>query len=541
MGYAEIVSGGEDGLYTIRIDSGEAQRIALTAAYEQKIVLIDENIVEVQTAVTAHDALVAASVANLTAILDEIVASQQAGDFGLSELAQRVYAQALQEQATLIGQGEPNRTALQKLRVARAEALRNIARFNTLQTLETRSAWCADFTEGAAGFVATIEIPGEPSSVLVAPTCRAPALATDGQLRARDLMSPEQCYFNAAILPGWQRHLPTFREGTLTFINWEGNFGNVTLGAALSSAQGLNVNDRTSLLGVDFEYMQTNCRAFDNDSRVVIDLLLGWEAPKIIGFFDNPRPDPPTFYGPIGDGVYLEDEAVSFNLSSYWLYGNGERTFSLEAGTLPAGLSLNTSTGVVSGAPTTAGVSSGIVVRCADSLYNEAKNRRYDDSNAFSMTVYGGWNFFTPISMDLMSATDTEYIYFYLTTDILDEDFGGYVEGDGRVRTEIEALDIPRAQADIEQWVEGAHLVGFPSLWYRATYTGDAAWEQSESTQLPNVWYPGLPILEWNYVKVIDGVGTYSGTYTIQIATDEDGTNVVCQISGSLEATLVDP
>lgn len=48
--------------------------------------------------------------------------------------------------------------------------------------------------------------------------------------------------------------------------------------------------------------------------------------------------------------------------------GTGPYTFSLVAGTLPAGLSLNTSTGTISGTPTTAGTASGLQVRVTDSL-----------------------------------------------------------------------------------------------------------------------------------------------------------------------------
>lgn len=56
-------------------------------------------------------------------------------------------------------------------------------------------------------------------------------------------------------------------------------------------------------------------------------------------------------------------------------------TFSVQTGTLPAGITLNAETGQISGTPTTAGVSSGIVIRVTD----EAGNT--DDLAPFTLTV----------------------------------------------------------------------------------------------------------------------------------------------------------
>ena len=47
--------------------------------------------------------------------------------------------------------------------------------------------------------------------------------------------------------------------------------------------------------------------------------------------------------------------------------GTGTKTFSLASGTLPAGLSLNSSTGAITGTPTTAGTASGLQLRVTDS------------------------------------------------------------------------------------------------------------------------------------------------------------------------------
>ncbi|MFC3322717.1 DUF2460 domain-containing protein [Mesorhizobium cantuariense] len=56
-------------------------------------------------------------------------------------------------------------------------------------------------------------------------------------------------------------------------------------------------------------------------------------------------------------------------------------TFTVHSGSLPAGITLNSSTGVVSGTPTTVGTSSGIVIRVTDDVGST------DDLDAFSIEV----------------------------------------------------------------------------------------------------------------------------------------------------------
>lgn len=151
--------------------------------------------------------------------------------------------------------------------------------------------WCADLTEGTeyGTVVATHEIPGEPGYTVIAPACRAPA-ADDGQVIAREVMSPSQAYYNAAILPGWQKWQPTFRIGTLSDLDKQADTATVTLDAATSTAQGLAINQSSILSAVPIEYMTCNAEAFENDDRVVVQFIdQEWGNPKVIGFESNPR------------------------------------------------------------------------------------------------------------------------------------------------------------------------------------------------------------------------------------------------------------
>ena len=90
---------------------------------------------------------------------------------------------------------------------------------------------------------------------------------------------------------------------------------------------------------------------------------------------------PVAFSGTVENQAGTEGEAFSFNLSTFFAGNETPFAYSVQAGTLPAGLSLNSSTGVISGTPTTAGVSSGLVIRATDAMLNTA------DSNTFSITI----------------------------------------------------------------------------------------------------------------------------------------------------------
>jgi len=71
----------------------------------------------------------------------------------------------------------------------------------------------------------------------------------------------------------------------------------------------------------------------------------------------------------------------SLNLSTYFSGTETPFTYAVQSGTLPTGLTLNSSTGEITGTPTTAGTASGIVIRATDGNSDTA------DSNSFSIDV----------------------------------------------------------------------------------------------------------------------------------------------------------
>ena len=294
MGKATIVGGGPDGLYSVALDYGSEARDARVAKITARLAELANTIGILQDAVDAQQAIEDAQKGAVGAAIDAYAAAREA-DAATLAAALAAYTAA----ATALAQ-EKQKTAelqwpLDLLKNEQAQLTKNQTYWDGLVLTETVPAWCADLTEDASGLVATIEIPGENALVLVAPAAPAPG-PTDGLLTAREVQSPEQVFWNAAVLPGWQKWKPTYRLGTITALDVEADTASVTLDAATSSAQGLNVNQATSLTAVPVVYMSCNALAFEVGDRCVVAFTgQSQDAPKVVGFRDHPKACAPEF------------------------------------------------------------------------------------------------------------------------------------------------------------------------------------------------------------------------------------------------------
>lgn len=289
MGKATITAGGPDGSYTIDLDFGGAVRTAkidkLAKFITDTQTSIEKEQVEAdkdKTKEDAQQALVTSYLNSYVAMANSAAASgipadPKAFNFELTKLIQMRAANA------------PRKLKLQQLKAAKAQAEKDRSYWQGLQLTETRQAWCVDFTEDAAGVVDTLDVPGESELILIAGGGAAPNDG-GGQLTAREVQSPEQVFFNAAILPGWQKWRPTYRTGVITAL-YADDTADVKLDDAKSSAQGLSINQTSTLKAVPVQYMDCNADAFEVDDKVVIRFDgQSWDAPKVIGFVTNPKP-----------------------------------------------------------------------------------------------------------------------------------------------------------------------------------------------------------------------------------------------------------
>lgn len=293
MGFATIVSGGADGRYTVSMDYGSATQTAVLAALSLQLAQLDIKLANAQAAVNTADDREAVQVARYNAAIASFIAAHPNGFApGSPTLDDSAILAELKALRLLQVAHLPARITLDGVKFERAEVLRTIARWNAFVPTESRQVWCTDYTEDASpgAVVATMDIPGESVLMVLAPGCRAWS-ASDGEMVATDVMSPAQAYFNAAILPGWQIDKPTYRWATVTAVDFEGSTLDVAVAAAVSSAQSLDVNAETTLLGVPVDYMGSGAVVFEVDDRVVVKFLgQDWSSPRVEGFLDNPRP-----------------------------------------------------------------------------------------------------------------------------------------------------------------------------------------------------------------------------------------------------------
>ena len=339
MGKATIISGGTEGNYTIKMDYGKAARDARVVKITARLTEIEQKITDARNEVNTQLIIEAGALADAEAAINDYVAATQAIAPALQAVtyaaqavqylsasptatpeektqAQEALTQAeadykaaqegpkkamdVQAKAALALVKEKSATAplelaFDLLNDEKKELGLEKSRLEGLTLEETMQAWCADYTEDGAGDVATVEIPGENTHVLIAPGAAAHSSA-DGTLAARELMSPEQAFLNAAILPGWQKFKPTYRRATITALDEDADTASVQFIDDVSSAQKLGINRYPSLDGVPVKYMACDAAAFEVGDKCLVRFKgQDWSFPEVAGFVTNPRPCSPEF------------------------------------------------------------------------------------------------------------------------------------------------------------------------------------------------------------------------------------------------------
>jgi len=321
MGKATIVSGGPDGSYQVRLDYGKATQTARLEAIAARLVVVAEKLVTALEDLNLQEYTEAESLAAVEAATNAYVDAARAEPAQESALKKALsdYTAAMAKLATAKRKTAPLKLAWQLLKDEKAQLQKDQDKWGAMVLEETVQAWCLDLTEDAAGEVATVEVPGENKRVLVAPAGPAPG-PYDGVLTAREVQTPEQLFWNAAVLPGWQKFKPTFRTGVVT--GKSGGKLDVTLDAATSSAQDLPINQSNTLEAVPVVYMTCNDDAFDVNDKCVVRFGMDWSTPEVVGFVDNPKPcfpfeffaasvsEPPTdanYFARCTDSALLDD------------------------------------------------------------------------------------------------------------------------------------------------------------------------------------------------------------------------------------------
>lgn len=292
MGRGKILSGGEGGLYLLerteappdaeaRIRMLDEQRIKLSGEVDQLYLRELDLITEQEAARLSLDAL-------LKDWIEQQVAGQAGSPDGKVKMPDPIKA-AIKKQAKAAAELREARRQLKMKRAELKEREQKLAVLRAAQVPIVRETWCADRYEYGTGEVATIEVPGEPQQVVIAPNCPPPK-ASDGRIEARATQDPNQAFFNAAILPGLQKFKPTYRIGVIESIDKTASRASVTLEAAKLTSQNLSVNKVDRLENVPVLYMTCGASAFKVGDRCVVEFSnQSWDSPNIIGFVDHPR------------------------------------------------------------------------------------------------------------------------------------------------------------------------------------------------------------------------------------------------------------
>jgi len=346
MGMGEIISGGPCGRYTVRLIRPKQ------ALADQKALLEDR--------LATHELEYQRRFVLVQEAMDLLEQREAALDAAINETGgQSAIQQA--EQGVILA----------RARLAQADAAASIALANVTQTRNQLrdlvikedpivEAWCADWSTELTGTVGTIEINGEGGNqVLIRPGFEDGATyipARDGMMHWRESMTPEQAYYNAAILPGWQKWKPTYRIGVVLGVTLQDPAGlNVDFRPIdpRSSAQDLLIN-QAGVINCGVDYMGASPEyVFAAGDRVVVEFRgQNWSKPQVIGFADGPRPaegegDLYAFF----TGVGASDRRVSTGIltagnGSTEVYFNGYLTMGAWNDSMPL-VRFNPDTGAV--------------------------------------------------------------------------------------------------------------------------------------------------------------------------------------------------
>jgi hypothetical protein len=262
MGKAVIVSEQGEGLYTIRKEvAGLEQARAMIAEQRAKLeaelpdLRAEEEAAKIET---AYRRFLADSLADDWASGIDIPEESLSFDFGYTfdEQAQAYVNDGIQGKVTGFEVPEAVLNAIHTLVEARmkqdditrrlneksAQYLALLKRQFELTALDASvktpvAAWCADYTEGLTGTVATLEVPGEVAPTLGGGINIKPAAADDaawnanyGQIQMGSVISPAAFVWNLTMITPWMKWLPLWRYATVDAVDQDNDTVNVTPG-----------------------------------------------------------------------------------------------------------------------------------------------------------------------------------------------------------------------------------------------------------------------------------------------------------------------
>lgn len=296
MGKARILSAQGEGLYSIEILEDRTRAEAARTTAVQRVAQLDARITDLEASLSGWQEEVDLA----AAVQDEEIADYQtalADDEIDAAAAKEDMLAAAENLQRIAGERDAIRGHIRAAKAERLTLQARIERIDALPPLRQVSAWCADYVEDLAGEVATAEVPGEIGQVIIQPGFSDGAAwspSEDGAIQPALSGTPASVFYNLAMMPGWQRWRPNFRIATIS--NIDNDLCSISLDAATSSQQGLNVNAQGSYAGVPIMYMDCNGDAFEDGDRVLVAFSGNTNQPMVVGFEQEPKECGLEFY-----------------------------------------------------------------------------------------------------------------------------------------------------------------------------------------------------------------------------------------------------
>jgi len=339
MGKAEIVSGGEGGLYTVKILYDRSGLENNLAKINERLEAIPDEIEEIESGINQLDKDLADANKDLDQAIEEWRPLWEEWKASLEETYRRdifdgffvpVMQQNFEEKYNLWEPEPVEPFTPDEDMPDMSPVIHAIAEVNRIMTLQDfaekeisykkyeepalelrkaeieatlarldadiREVWCADYTLDLAGVFQTLEIKGQPDQIILAPGYVDPDTSEPhwnmeaGALTPILGMTPAQAAFNWAILPGWQKWKPMYLVGEITAIDSENDTADITFDDARSVAQNLPVAYWESYPAIPVEYMDCNATAFEVGDLVVVEFAAqDWTQPRVVGFVSEPK------------------------------------------------------------------------------------------------------------------------------------------------------------------------------------------------------------------------------------------------------------
>lgn len=242
-------------------------------------------------------------------------------DHSDTEMIIEIYQRALENVEKMIADEEakekPSEHLIKHFESRRLNLTIEIYRYQSMidETI-ILNAWCADMTENLTGIVGTIEPATElKNGINIQPGENDNHIYNerrDGILKPFVCLDLYQSMLNYMLIPGIQKHRPTYRYGTISNIEKDNDTCDINIDETKSIIQNIDVNFKSNYQSVPIEYMDCNSQVFENGDRVIIKFdHFDRYNPIVIGFVDNPKPC----------SVYIKLNTINgYPLSSYTGY-----------------------------------------------------------------------------------------------------------------------------------------------------------------------------------------------------------------------------